>query len=325
MIILEDNFKTYIKEKTYIALGSFDGLHIGHISLINKAIELSKLNNSKSMVYTFKNHPLSIINKNKTPKLLMDNYTKLNILKSLGIEIVNLVHFNNEFMKISPEDFIYNMIKFYNVKGIIAGFNYRFGYKNNGDVELLKKLSKKFKFELYIVNPIVYNKDIVSSSRIRNLIGNGEIETANKMLLIPFMLGGKVIKGKQIGRTIGFPTANLKYNINIILPRKGVYFTLIQYQGNIYKGITSIGYNPTVENSKKNISVETYILDFNKDIYGENINIYFISRIRDEIKFNSIKELATQLEKDKNFAQIQKIEDIEFKIKNNLQSNFYLL
>lgn len=313
MIVLEDNFNTISEYKTYIALGSFDGLHIGHMSLINKAIELSALNNAKSMIYTFKNHPLSIVNKNKMPKLLMDNDTKLELLRKLNIDIVNLAHFNNEFMKISPEDFVINMIRHYNLKGIIVGFNYKFGYKNSGDIKLLEKLSRKFNFELYIINPVIYSGDIVSSSRIRSLISNGNVKKANKMLLTPFMLQGEIIKGRQIGRTIEFPTANLKYNDDIIEPGIGVYFTLVEHKGKIYKGITSVGYNPTVEDFKKNISIETYILDFDQNIYGENIRIYFITKMRDEMKFNSLTELAVQLRKDKNFAQRQKIENIYLK------------
>lgn len=140
MLIYEDNFKTTLKEKTYIALGSFDGLHVGHMSLINKTIELAKENNAKSMVFTFKNHPLTIINKDMAPKLIIDNKVKSELLEKCGIDIVNYVNFDNEFMKISPEDFIKNMVECYNAKGIIVGFNYRFGYKNLGDIELLKKL-----------------------------------------------------------------------------------------------------------------------------------------------------------------------------------------
>jgi len=305
MIVLQDNFESKLNFKTYIALGSFDGLHIGHMSLINKTLELSKYNKVKSMVYTFNNHPLSIINKDKVPKLLIDNESKLNILDKIGIDIVNLVDFNIDYMKIAPEQFVINMLKFYNAAGIIVGFNYKFGYKNAGDVSLLEKLSKILNFELIVMDSVMYNNNVISSSRIRNLISDGNITEANRMLFQPFMLKGKVIKGKQLGRKLGFPTVNLQYNTEFILPATGVYYTTIEYNGIFYKGITSVGYNPTVEPINIKISIETYILDFNKNIYDENIKVYFIERMRDEIKFDRLEDLITQLEKDKFYAESQ--------------------
>ncbi|MBL4934889.1 bifunctional riboflavin kinase/FAD synthetase [Clostridium sp. YIM B02515] len=311
MIVLQDNFDSKLSFKTYIALGSFDGLHIGHMSLINKTLELSKHNKVKSMVYTFNNHPLSIINKDKVPKLLMDNESKLNILDKIGIDIVNLVDFNIDYMKIVPEQFVMNMLEFYNAAGIIVGFNYKFGYKNAGDVSLLEKLSKRLNFELIVMDSVMYNDNVISSSRIRNLISDGNVAEANKMLFQPFMLKGKVIKGKQLGRKLGFPTVNLQYNTEFILPATGVYYTTIEYNGIFYKGITSVGYNPTVEPINIKISIETYILDFNKNIYDENIKVYFIEKMRDEIKFDSLDDLIRQLEKDKFYAESQVLQKID--------------
>ncbi|MBU3142075.1 bifunctional riboflavin kinase/FAD synthetase [Clostridium sp. CF012] len=300
MEIIKDDFKTKFKYPTYIALGSFDGLHLGHMHLINKAVELSKENNAKSMICTFKNHPLSVINKEICPKLIMDNDTKIELLENTGIDIVNLVHFDKEFMKITPEEFIKNMVKFYNAKGIVVGFNYRFGYKNLGDVEMLQKYSSILGYKLYVCEAISVNNEVVSSSSIRHLIAEGDIIKANELLGRPHTIAGEVIKGKQLGRTIGFPTVNLNYKKQYILPKGGVYYTLAEYDNNMYKAITNIGYNPTVEGGK--LSVETYILNFNKQIYGEKVKIYFINRIRDEVKFDTIEELRQQLIKDKEYA-----------------------
>lgn len=308
MIILEDNFKAKLEYKTYIALGSFDGLHLGHMGLINKTLELSKKNNVKSMVYTFKNHPLSIINNEKVPRLLMDNETKLNMLEQLGIDIVNLANFDVEYMKISPEAFIENMVKHYNIKGLVVGFNYRFGYKNSGDIDLLKEYSKKLDFELHVIESVTYEGEVVSSSRIRGLLNDGSVKEANKMLILPYRLKGEVIKGKQIGRTLGFPTANLKYDTNFQSLSIGVYFTVIDYDNSLYKGITSVGFNPTIEPVGDSIKIETYILDFDRYIYGEVISVYFISRMRSEVKFNSLEELTNQLKKDKEYAENQDLE-----------------
>lgn len=305
MLVIKDNFKTKLKYPTYIALGSFDGLHLGHMSLINKTVELAKENNAKSMICTFKNHPLSVINKEICPKLIMDNETKVNLLEKTGINIVNLVNFDKDFMKITPEEFIKNMVNLYNAKGIVVGFNYRFGYKNLGDVEMIKSYSNILGYKLYVCEAITINNEVVSSSKIRHLIDEGNIIKANELLGRPHTTIGKVIKGKQLGRTIGFPTVNLNYDKKYILPKGGVYYTIVEYENHFYKAITNIGYNPTVEGGK--LSVETHILNFDKQIYGEVVKIHFINRIRDEVKFKNIDELKQQLLKDKSYAINQKI------------------
>ena len=304
MLVIKDNFKTKLKHQTYIALGSFDGLHLGHMYLINRTAELAKENNAKSMICTFSNHPLSVINQEICPKLIMDNNTKLDLLEKTGIDIVNLVNFDKDFMKITPEEFIKNMVNFYNAKGIVVGFNYRFGYKNLGDVEMLQEYSNILGYKLYVCEAISTNHEIVSSSKIRHLIAEGNITKANELLGRPHTIIGEIIKGKQLGRTIGFPTINLNYNKKYILPGGGVYYTLVEYDNVLYRAITNIGYNPTVEGGK--LLVETHILNFDKQIYGEVVTISFINRIRDEVKFNSINQLREQLLKDKDYAFKQK-------------------
>lgn len=306
MIILEDNFKKILEFDTYIALGSFDGLHLGHMSLINKAMELAKKVNCKSMVYTFKNHPLTIINKDMVPKLLCSNNYKAEILKNAGLDYINYVDFNTDFMKLTPEEFIFNLIKFYRAKGLVVGFNYRFGYKNLGDVELLKKLSVKYNFELHVMEAVKLDDEVISSSKIRHFITEGEVHMANKLLGHPYMLEGKVIKGKQIGRTIGFPTVNLDYNKKFLLPSGGVYYSIVKHKNICYKGITNVGFNPTVEGKK--LSIETYILDFDKTVYNDNIRIYFKIKFRDEKKFDSLEELIDALKLDKIYAEKQELE-----------------
>ena len=301
MIIIDKDLKDIQNSNNYIALGSFDGLHIGHLSLIYKVVEVAKKNNGKSMVFTFKNHPRTFINKEEAPKLLMDNNRKVEILKIHKVDIVCFQEFDLKFMKMTPKEFVEFLVLEYNIKGFVVGFNYKFGYKNLGDVELLKKLQNEYGYELYVMEPCTYKTQVISSTRIRKALEDGEVLDASKMLDLPYTLSGEVIHGKQLGRTIGFPTANLKYNQNFILPKIGVYYTNIKVNNNIYKGITSVGNNPTVEG--KTLTIETYILEFNKDIYGENIDVSFIKKIRDEKKFNSLEELKDQLQKDKSFAK----------------------
>ncbi|MDD7793800.1 bifunctional riboflavin kinase/FAD synthetase [Clostridium sp. 'White wine YQ'] len=300
MIIINEINNEAIKEDTYIALGSFDGLHKGHLTLINKARELANANNGKSMVFSFKNHPLSLIRPELAPKLLMSNEEKVKILSDLKIDIFTLVDFNESFMKIEPEDFISLLCTKYNAKGIVVGFNYRFGYKNKGNIELLKSLEGKYNFKLHILDAYTYKDEIVSSSRIREEISSGNIEDANEMLSRAYYIQGKVIHGKKLGRQLGFPTANLEYSSDFILPKIGVYYTNVVINEKQYKGITSVGYNPTVKG--ENLTVETYILDFDEDIYDKILKVYFIKRIRDEENFASLDELIAQLNSDKEFA-----------------------
>lgn len=306
MILINDGYEKKFTKPNYVALGSFDGIHQGHLKLINKAIEISKENNGLSMVYTFTNHPLTVINKEKAPKLIMDSKTKLEILDKLGIDMVCLVDFNQEFMHIEPEEFINILVERYNAKGIIVGFNYRFGHQNRGDIKLLQELSERLNFDLHVVSPYKSANEVVSSTKIRMSITEGNVQEATELLNRPFLLRGEVIDGKKLGRTIGFPTANLKINEDMVLPKIGVYYTNVEYFGEIYKGITSVGLNPTV--CGKNITVETYILNFDKNIYGDELKVYFIERIRNEEKFNSLDALKNQLYKDKEFAKKRKIQ-----------------
>ena len=212
-------------------------------------------------------------------------------------------------MKFSPEQFIKYLCEKFNVKGIVVGFNYRFGYKNSGDVNLLKKLAKAYNYQLYVMEPCVYNEEVISSTKIRQALIRGVLNEANEMLTRPFFIRGEVVHGKQLGRTIGFPTANLNFSKDIILPKIGVYYTNVLWNNKMYKGITSIGNNPTVNGEK--ITLETFILDFDKDIYDEEIYVYFIKFLREEKKFASIENLKNQLKLDAKIASKENMWAIE--------------
>ncbi|WP_040211746.1 bifunctional riboflavin kinase/FAD synthetase [Clostridium polynesiense] len=311
MLIIDEYFNKKIEKNTYIALGSFDGLHLGHMSLINKSIELAKENKGYSMVYTFKNHPKTVVKGATPPKLLTSNEYKLKLLENSGVDVACLVTFDEEYMKITAEEFIKLLIKTYNAKGFVVGFNYKFGYRNTGDVELLRKLQNKYGYDLVIMDPLKYNDEIVSSSVIRKEISTGNIEKASLLLNRPYCLINTVIEGKKLGRKIGYPTANLKVDNKYVIPAVGVYYTNIQIDNVVYKGITSVGTNPTVEG--KDFSIETYILDYNEDIYGREVYLYFIKRIRDESKFNSLDELVSRIDLDRKFAEEEKLHAVFLK------------
>ena len=298
------NYNIYNKNKgIYVVLGNFDGLHIGHMSLINEAVKLSIENNCYCMLYSFKNHPLKLINKDIAPKLLMTNTNKVKTLQKKSVDIIKLVNFDETLMKTSPEDFILNLISEYNIEGIIVGFNYRFGYKNMGTIDLLEKMSTKYNFMLKVMPPCKVNNQIVSSTKIRNLISSGNLEEANIMLNRKYSLEGIVVHGRQIGRQMDFPTANLKYDKDFVIPAIGVYYTNVEYNEKLYRAITSVGNNPTV--SGNYLTIETYILDFSGNLYDKHITLFFIKKIRDEKKFDSLDALKAQLNKAKNFAKTQ--------------------
>lgn len=305
MIVIDDIIMDNKDSENYVALGSFDGLHSGHLSLVKKTVQVAKEKNGKSMVFTYKNHPKTLVKPESAPKLIMDLETKLKYLEEENVDIVVLRSFTKEFMSVSAEDFIKLLCVDYNVKGIIVGFNFRFGYKNLGDVKLLEDLQGKYGYKLYVMEPYTYNGDVISSTRIRKSILEGDVKEASKMLSKPYLIKGKVIHGKKLGRTIGFPTANLEFDSKIIIPDKGVYYTNVEYNNKTYKGITSVGYNPTVNGQQ--LTIETYILDFDDTIYGQELKVYFIERIREEIKFNSLDELVKQIKKDGNFAKDREI------------------
>ncbi len=308
MKIIKDNFNEKIQDSTIIILGSFDGIHKGHRALIDGAKKVAKNlekkyknHKIKIMVCTFENHPLSVVNKDICPKLIMSNDRKSELFEKLGVDIVNFMNFNKELMEISPEDFIMNLKKYYNAVGIVVGFNNRFGYKNLGDTELLNKFSDILGYNLLVIKPVKVDGEVISSSVIRHHIQEGNIERANKLLATSFMIHGRIVKGKQFGRTMGFPTINIDYDKKYIIPKGGVYSTIVSYNNRLFKGITNIGYNPTVNGDK--LSIETHIIDFNQDIYGEEVNIYFIEKIREERKFANIDELRHQLKLDKCFVR----------------------
>ena len=305
MIVIDDIIMDNKESDNYVALGSFDGLHYGHLSLVRKTVEVAREKNGKSMVFTYKNHPKTIVKPDSVPKLIMDLDTRLEYLEEENVDIVVLRSFTKEFMSMEAENFIKLLCEDYNVKGIVVGFNFRFGHKNLGNVDVLKNLQKKYGYELYIMDPYTYKGNTISSTRIRNCILEGEVKEATNMLSKPYSIKGKVIHGRHIGRTIGFPTANLEFNEKMVIPGKGVYYTNVKYKDRVFKGITSVGNNPTVNG--KELTIETFILNFDKMIYDEELKVYFIEKIRGEMKFDSIDKLVAQIKKDEDFAMSKDI------------------
>ena len=287
-----------IKESV-VTIGNFDGIHKGHQVLIEKATEYAKKNNVISTVFTFNNHPVNYFKPNSIKNIITNN-DKIKILKTMGVDYIINIPFDEYMTKISGYDFVKDiLIDKLGAKKIIVGHDFTFARNKEGNIDLLKELSKKNGFLLEIVNPVKIDDIRISSSYIRKLILDGKVEDARKYLGRNYKLSGEVIHSKKLGRTIGFPTANISIDENIIIPKVGIYATKVYVNGTIYYGATNVGYNPTVNGNK--LSIETNILEFNDDIYGKIITIEFLERIRDGKKFNGIEELKEQLQKDTKY------------------------
>lgn len=292
----------YENEEIVLALGFFDGVHLGHQILLKETLRIGKEKKIKTGVMTFKAHPLELIFKNYSPWLITTNEEKTAIIKDLGIDYVFINPFNDELMHLTPEGFIVDyLLKKYNVKAIVVGFNYNFGYKGIGTKETLIALGQKYNFEVSIVDSCLIDEMAVSSTFIRELISCGQVDTVKTFLSRDYFITGKVVKGKGLGRQFGIPTANIKLSKRRILPNAGVYYTHVIYKGKTYHGLTNLGYNPTFEQHP--FSIETYIYDFSEDIYGKEISIIFKKKIRNEIKFENLEALISRIKSDIAFIR----------------------
>lgn len=286
---------------TAVALGNFDGIHKGHQYLIGDTIKKANEKKIKPSILLFKNHTKLTINKNNV-YILTSNKQKLKILKDMGIETVYTMDFNENIMKLSSEEFIKEIIvDKLKAKIVTVGFDYRFGYKASGDSEYLKKLGEVYGFETNIVMPICIDNEIVSSTKIRNLIQLGDVKKANKFLGRYYSIIGNVVSGRSRGRKLGYPTANIELINNHIVPKPGVYKSISLLNGEEFISLTNIGYNPTFNG--KTLKIENHILDFNRNIYGEILEVQFLDFIREDIKFNTAEELIEQMNKDVEYAK----------------------
>lgn len=284
-----------IEDEYVAAIGNFDGFHIAHRKLLDKAYEISKEKLLKLAIITFDLPPKQVVSDIENYTILKNAKQKKDILDHYEIDTVFLIHFNKHFQNFSKEEFIEHVITSNNIKYLVCGFDFGFGYQKDGDVNYLLKQKD---FNTIVVDEIKYQDEKIGTSLINELIMNGEIEQANNLLTTPYSIIGNVVSGNQKGRTIGFPTANLKLSANYRIPQPGVYATMIKYHNQMYYGMTNIGHNPTF-NFAMNATIETNIFSFNKDIYDEEIEIFFYKYIRKEKIFDNVDLLIEQLNRDK--------------------------
>lgn len=302
-VIYGDTGSKHLTEPCACALGFFDGVHVGHQNLISVLKDVAIRKSLKSMVFTFDRHPLSLLDSYRAPKLIMDNESKAIVFKNLGVDILYFCSVSKDFLNTEHSIFLESiLLKNLNVKSIIAGFNFKFGYMGRGNSNALLEFEKRSGTSIDIVKPVFIDGLLVSSTSIREFLNNGEIRMANKFLGRPYFMRGTVVHGKSRGSKIGFPTANIDLSRNLTIPKNGVYITKVKVDNNVIErvAITNIGHNPTFGNHT--VSVETHIVNFDEDIYSKEIIIDFYDRIRDERKFDNIEQLAAQIQSDKTIA-----------------------
>lgn len=278
-----------------LALGYFDGVHLGHQAVIKNAVNYAKQNGGKSAVITFKDHPCCFFH-GVCPKYILTREYREKFIADLGVDYLYELDFE-KLAGLSAEEYLENiLIKHFSPKSISTGFNHNFGHNKTGDVKFLEQESVKYNYKYFALPPQKYDGEVISSTKIRKLLSDGQIDTANKMLGRNFIIEGTVIKGRQIGRTIGFRTANILYPLELIDIPFGVYSVLVNYASQTYQGIANFGVRPTVNGH--GALLEVHILDFERDIYGEVLEVKFIKMLRTERKFDSLDSLKQQISRD---------------------------
>lgn len=286
-----------------IAIGIFDGVHKGHQELIKKLIVCAKKRHGQAIVLTFHPHPVHVLH----PEIYLPFITslpyRLKLLEELGVDVCIVAKFDKKFSRIQPETFIKEyLVKRIKVREVFVGDDFRFGVGRSGDRDYFQQMAARYNFIFHAVNPIKAHQGKVSSTDIRKFIEEGDLSQASKYLGRPVAILGKVLKGDRRGTRLGFPTANI-YNSDEILPPRGVYAVKVKLAKKLYKGMANVGFCPSFHQSSRRMHVEVHLFRFNKDLYGQEILVQFIQKIRDEKIFSSLPELVEQLKKDQHISQ----------------------
>ncbi len=286
-----------------VTIGTFDGVHIGHLAILDRLKKTAQKDNLESVVLTFFPHPRMVLQKDADIKLINTIEERKKLLEKTGLDQLIVHPFSKEFSRLTALEFVRDiLVNKLHLKKIIIGYDHRFGRNRNATIEDLKEFGKTYDFEVIEISAQQLEDVSISSTKIRAAIKEGDIETTNKYLGYPFMLSGTIVKGRGIGKTLDFPTANLQIEEEYkLIPKEGVYIVQSEISGKKVFGMTNIGTNPTVGGTVK--TIETYFLDNNKDLYHQHIQIEFLSRIRDEKKFNSVEELKNAIREDEIFAR----------------------
>lgn len=290
-------------KKTIATIGTFDGVHIGHRKILDKLIASAKDSNYESLLLTFFPHPRMIVQPEADIKLLNTIDEKKELLEEIGLDNLIIHPFDLEFSNLEAEEFVKSvLVDRFNIHKIIIGYDHRFGKNRSADINDLIQFGEKYNFEVEQIQVKELNDVSISSTKIRKALAEGNIKLANSYLGYNYTLGGKVVLGKQLGRTIGYPTANIQIEESYkLIPKIGVYAVYALINGQRISGMMNIGFNPTVEGTK--LTVEINLFDFNEDIYDQFLKIEIVQRLRDEKKFDSLQDLKNQLAQDEVAAR----------------------
>jgi riboflavin kinase/FMN adenylyltransferase len=298
--LIRENLQDYNSTKpSVVTIGTFDGVHIGHTKIINQLITISLKNNLTSILLSFFPHPKMVLQNDNELKLINTIQEKEELLHSLNLDYLIIKEFTKEFSRLSALEFVRDiLVNKLNAKHIIIGYDHHFGRNRTANIEQLKEFGELYDFKVTEILAQDIDDIAISSTKIRKALINGEIKLANKFLGYNFFFNGDVVHGNNIGKTISFPTANIKVDQPYkLIPKNGVYIVKTIIDNQTTFGMMNIGYNPTFNRKQK--SIEIHFLNFNKNIYHKNLTIEMIMRIRNEIKFNSVEDLKKQLEQDK--------------------------
>ncbi|TDP59679.1 bifunctional riboflavin kinase/FAD synthetase [Aminicella lysinilytica] len=303
MKIFTELYQIEEMEPTAVALGNFDGVHLGHQRLIKEAVDYAARNGVKSAVFTFSNHPKDLLPKAKKVKNILYKNEKTEIIASLGVDYLFEIPFTKAIMTMDPVYFIdHILLNRFNMKAAFCGFNYRFGLEAAGNPDVLRNVGTDRGFEVFEMDPYKIKGNIVSSSLIRTLVASGQVEQCKTYMGRNYEIGGEVVVGNRLGRKLGFPTSNLVIDTSMVTPPNGVYVTFCDYNGVRYPSVTNVGNKPTIGHYNKN--VETHIFDFDKELYGKKIIVEFLKKTRDEVQFDNVKDLSEQIVRDCREAKI---------------------
>jgi riboflavin kinase/FMN adenylyltransferase len=281
----------------YVTIGNFDGVHVGHRYIFNQIIEEARLVGSQAVVITFDPHPKMVLHPDRRPFYLIATLEeKMALLEESGVDAVFLISFSLEYAQTTAQSFICDVLwNRFRVKKVFIGHDYTFGRGKEGKKQLLEDFGKELGFDVAVIDAVKVEDTVISSTLIRNLILDGQVKTAADFLGRPYNLKGTVVKGYRRGTDLGFPTANLAPE-KVLVPCIGVYAAVVVLRGERYAAVLNIGFNPTFGND--DMAIEIHLLDFEGEIYGETLQVYFIERLRDELRFSSPAELALQIQKD---------------------------
>lgn len=299
-------FESFDIQETFtnpvLTIGNYDGIHVGHRRIIERVKERAREISGTSMLVTFHPHPLHVLKPEKELAAITTLAERRRLIEETGVDVLFLVPFTKEFSLLASEDFVRSiLVKKLGMKGIVVGFDFRFGREGKGDFALLEKMGRVCGFFVEEVEQIALAGEKIGSNRVRKLVVAGSVAMAAMVLGRPYAIDGTVVRAKGRGRTIGYPTINLKTD-HALIPRNGVYVTEVEIDGRRFGAVTNVGTNPTFETGQQR-SIESFILDYQGDLYDKPVRVIFLERIRDEVRFSSVDELTVRIGEDVKMAR----------------------